>query len=128
MPHFVVAKVQNALNDVGKPVRGSKIHVYGVSYKRDIDDVRESPALDIMHLLERRGALISYSDPYVPEIRLEGRSLRGVGAETGRSADCAVIVTDHSAFDYGKLVEDCRLIVDTRNALKGVQSAKIVRL
>jgi UDP-N-acetyl-D-glucosamine dehydrogenase len=128
MPHFVVAKVQNALNDVGKPVKGSKIHVYGVSYKRDIDDVRESPALDIMHLLQRRGAVISYSDPYVPEIRLEDRSLRGVGAEAGGSADCAVIVTDHSAFDYGKLVEDCRLIVDTRNALKGVQSPKIVRL
>jgi UDP-N-acetyl-D-glucosamine dehydrogenase len=128
MPHFVVAKIQNALNDAGKPVKGSKIHIYGVSYKRDIDDVRESPALDIMHLLERRGGLVSYSDPHVPEIRFEGRILRGIGADAGKSADCAVIVTDHTTFDYTRLVEDCSLIVDTRNALKGFQSPKIVRL
>jgi UDP-N-acetyl-D-glucosamine dehydrogenase len=131
MPHFVVAKIQNALNDVGKPVKGSKIHVFGVSYKRNIDDVRESPALDIMHLLERRGAIVSYSDPYVPEIRLEHGehgTLRAVDPDAGKTADCAVIVTDHSAFDYKKLVEECSLIVDTRNALKGIVSPKIVRL
>jgi len=131
MPHFVVAKIQNALNDVGKPVKGSKIHIFGVSYKRNIDDVRESPALDIMHLLERRGAIVSYSDPYVPEIRLEHGehgTLRAIGTDAGKTADCAVIVTDHSAFDYKKLVEECSLIVDTRNALKGIVSPKIVRL
>src|SRR6266852_1928144 len=72
MPHFVVEKIQNALNDHTKPLRGSKVHIYGVSYKRDIDDVRESPALDIMLLLQRRGALISYTDPHVPDLRLDG--------------------------------------------------------
>ncbi len=72
MPHFVVDKVQNALNDAGKPVKGSRIHVMGVAYKRDIDDMRESPALDVMLLLERRGAIVSYSDPYVPHLRLDG--------------------------------------------------------
>ena len=72
MPHFVVEKVQSALNDASKPVKGSRIHILGVAYKRDIDDVRESPALDIIHLLLRRGAAISYSDPYVPEVSIDG--------------------------------------------------------
>lgn len=128
MPHFVVGKVQDALNDVGKPIKGSKIHVYGVSYKRDIDDVRESPALDIMLLLKRRGALMPYSDPHVPELKLEEEVLRSEGPNEVRSADCVVIVTDHSAFDYKALLNDAQLIVDTRNALKGCASRKIVRL
>jgi UDP-N-acetyl-D-glucosamine dehydrogenase len=128
MPHFVVTKVQNALNDVGKPVKGSKIHIYGVAYKRDIDDVRESPALDIIHLLQKRGATISFSDPHVPQIRLENGTMLAENPAAFRSADCAVIVTDHSSFDYKALVEEASLIVDTRNALKGFQSGKIVRL
>ena len=74
MPHFVVDKVQNALNDHAKPVKGSHVHVLGVAYKRNIDDVRESPALDIILLLEKRGARVTYSDPYVPAIRLDGVS------------------------------------------------------
>src|SRR6202046_1000672 len=81
MPHFVVDKVQNALNDHGKAVKGSHVHILGVAYKRDIDDVRESPALDIIHLLLRRGATISYSDPYVPEVSIDGRVIRA-GGET----------------------------------------------
>jgi len=128
MPHFVVEKVQNALNDHSKPVKGSKIHIYGVSYKRDIDDVRESPALDIIHLLGKRGAKVSYSDPYVPEIRLEDNTLLAQDGGAVEAADCVVIVTDHAAFDYKDLVKRAKLIVDTRNALKGVQSDKIVRL
>ncbi len=72
MPHFVVDKIQNALNDHSKALKGSKVHVLGVAYKRDIDDVRESPALDIIHLLEKRGALVSYSDPFVPKLRADG--------------------------------------------------------
>ena len=75
MPHFVVEKVQNALNDAGKPVKGSRVHILGVAYKRDIDDVRESPALDIIHLLQRRGAEITYSDPYVPMVRIDGKEI-----------------------------------------------------
>jgi len=127
MPHFVVNKVQNALNSVGKPVKGSKIHLYGVAYKKDIDDVRESPALDILLLLKRLGAEISYEDPHVPTLRLDEdrlQSQEGLAA----SADCVVIVTNHNVFNYGQLVETASLIVDTRNALKGFRSSKIVRL
>jgi UDP-N-acetyl-D-glucosamine dehydrogenase len=128
MPHFVVDKVQNALNDAGKPVKGSHIHVMGVAYKRDIDDMRESPALDVMLLLERRGGKITYSDPYVPKLRVEGVEWESMPAATAAQADCVVIVTDHTAFDYKGLVERAQLIVDTRNALKGMTSPKIVRL
>ena len=128
MPHFVVNKVQNALNDVGKPVKGSKIHIYGVAYKRDIEDVRESPALDIIHLLQKRGATISFSDPHVPEIRLEDATLLAQDSAALKTADCIVIVTDHAAFDYKALVAQAALIVDTRNALKDFESDKIVRL
>src|SRR6476620_5031521 len=128
MPHFVADKVQNALNDVGKPVKGSHVHVMGVAYKRDIDDMRESPALDILLLLQRRGARLTYSDPHVPTLRLEGLQLDATPESTAGEADCAVIVTDHKAFDYKQLVARSQLIVDTRNALKGMSSEKIVRL
>jgi UDP-N-acetyl-D-glucosamine dehydrogenase len=126
MPHFVVEKIQNALNDHTKPVRGSKVHIYGVSYKRDIDDVRESPALDIMLLLQRRGALISYTDPHVPDLRLDGLTIHST--DSFEEADCVVIVTDHTKFNYSALVNGAKLIVDTRNALKTFSSSKIVRL
>jgi UDP-N-acetyl-D-glucosamine dehydrogenase len=128
MPHFVVDKVQNALNEAAKPVKGSKVHVMGVAYKRDIDDMRESPALDIMLLLQKRGAVLSYSDPHVPTLRLDGLSLQALPEIAAAEADCAVIVTDHSSFDYAALVERSPLIVDTRNALKKYSRAKIVRL
>src|ERR1043166_5890439 len=120
MPHFVVEKVQTALNDAGKPVKGSKIHVMGVAYKRDIEDMRESPALDVMLLLQRRGGIVSYSDPHVPSIRVGELTLKGAPESAAADADCVVIVTNHSAFDYRALVENSSLIVDTRNALKGV--------
>ena len=129
MPHFVVDKIQNALNDQSKPLKGSHVHILGVAYKRNIDDVRESPALDIILLLERRGARVTYSDPFVPSVRLDHRELTAQDAlATSAAADCVVVVTDHAAFDYGALVERAPLIVDTRNALKQHQSSKIVRL
>ena len=128
MPNFVVQKIQNALNDHGKPLKNSKVLVFGASYKRDIDDVRESPALDILLLLERHGAMVSYTDPHVPSIRLAGREMKPVSEEEASGADCVVIVTDHSAFDYQKLVERAKLIVDSRNALKNYDSNNIVRL
>jgi UDP-N-acetyl-D-glucosamine dehydrogenase len=128
MPHFVVSKVQNALNDHSKAVRGSTIHVMGVAYKRDIDDVRESPALDVIHLLQKRGAQVVYSDPYVAEIRIDGSVLTAVPETAVGDADCVAIITDHKAFDYPGLVKNSKLIVDTRNALKGVDSPKIQRL
>jgi UDP-N-acetyl-D-glucosamine dehydrogenase len=129
MPHFVLDKIQNALNDHGKPLRGSHIHILGVAYKRNIDDVRESPALDIILLLERRGARVTYSDPFVPRVRLDGRELQAEEPMTmAARADCVVIVTDHTAFDYPGIVKTARLIVDTRNALKNYPSEKVVRL
>jgi UDP-N-acetyl-D-glucosamine dehydrogenase len=131
MPHFIVDKIQNALNDHSKPLKGSRVHVLGVAYKRDIDDVRESPALDIMHLLGRRGAKISYSDPHVATLRADGvvPQMASIDAEKGAAkADCVVIVTDHTKFDYPRIIDRARLIVDTRNALKGHESKKIVRL
>src|SRR5579875_320714 len=132
MPHFVVDKIQNALNDHCKPLKGSRVHLLGVAYKRDIDDVRESPALDIIHLLEKRGAQVSYSDPFVPRLRADGflrHAMEALDAGEGcAQADCVVIVTDHRSVDYAAVVERSRLIVDTRNALKGCVSPKIVRL
>ena len=128
MPHFVLSKVQNALNDAAKPLKGSHVHVMGVAYKRNIDDVRESPALDLLLLLEQRGAQVSYSDPHVPTLRLDGQTLQAEPQAIAAAADCVVIVTDHAAFDYAALVRQGKLIVDTRNALKGFDSAKIVRL
>jgi UDP-N-acetyl-D-glucosamine dehydrogenase len=129
MPEFVVEKIQNALNDFAKSVRGSSVHVLGIAYKRDIDDVRESPALDIMLLLERLGARVTYSDPYVRRIQLNGGYLDAQEMlPSVAAADCVVIVTDHSAVDYTSVVERSKLIVDTRNALKGFKSPKIVRL
>jgi UDP-N-acetyl-D-glucosamine dehydrogenase len=100
----------------------------GVAYKRDIDDMRESPALDIILLLQRRGAKITYSDPHVPVLRLDGQSLEALPEAAAADADCTVIITDHTAFDYAALMERAPMIVDSRNALKGVQSEKIVRL
>jgi UDP-N-acetyl-D-glucosamine dehydrogenase len=128
MPHFAVDRVRDALNSAGKAVKGSRIHIMGVAYKRNIDDLRESPALDVMLLLQRWGGVVTYSDPYVPVLRLDGQNLEASPEEAAAAADCVVIVTDHSSFDYKALVERSRLIVDTRNALKGIVSPKIVRL
>jgi UDP-N-acetyl-D-glucosamine dehydrogenase len=128
MPHFVVDRVQNALNDHCKPLRGSRVHLLGVAYKRDIDDVRESPALDIIHLLQRRGAEVSYTDPFVPAIHLDGHNLQAQDVAAVSDADCVVVVTDHTDFNYASIVERSKLIVDTRNALKNCSSEKIVRL
>jgi UDP-N-acetyl-D-glucosamine dehydrogenase len=129
MPHFVVDKIQDALNEHLKPLKGSHVHVLGAAYKRDIDDVRESPALDIILLLERRGCRVTYSDPYVGKLRLDGHELASQDpVSSSGEADCVVVVTDHSGVDYAAIVERARLIVDTRNALKNHPSAKIVRL
>jgi UDP-N-acetyl-D-glucosamine dehydrogenase len=130
MPHFVVDKVQNALNDQSKALRGSHIHILGVAYKRNIDDVRESPALDIMRLLMRRGALVTYSDPFIPQVHLEkGETLTSQEPlKASAEADCVVVITDHTAFDYARILESSHLIVDSRNAFKGITSKKLFRL
>jgi UDP-N-acetyl-D-glucosamine dehydrogenase len=126
MPHYVVDKVQNALNDRGKPLKGARIHILGVAYKKNVNDLRESPALDVMHLLKRRGARLTYSDPFIPRVQVDGAELEA--AAPVPEADCVVIITDHAAFNYAEVVARAELIVDTRNALKGFRSEKIVRL
>jgi UDP-N-acetyl-D-glucosamine dehydrogenase len=126
MPEYVVQRIADALNSVKKPINGSKIHLFGVAYKRDVNDMRESPALDILELLSKRGAVITYTDPYVPTLLHGGRTLQSIefdAAVTG-SFDCAVITTDHRIFDYERIAS-LPLIVDTRNALSGYKAASI---
>jgi len=134
MPHYVADKIGAALNTQRKAVNGSKVLVLGIAYKRDIDDIRESPALDVMHLLQDRGALVSYSDPHAPVLRQRdwpGRTeLRSVDLTREQVAkyDCVVILTDHRAFDYDMIVEAAPLLLDTRNALGARDAAHIFRL
>jgi UDP-N-acetyl-D-glucosamine dehydrogenase len=132
MPEYVVEKVAVALNDERKAVRGSRALVLGVAYKRDIDDMRESPALDVIRLLEERGAEVSYHDPHVPSYREDGHIREGVALtdEQMENSDVVVIITDHRAVDYRRLVTKSRLIVDTRNALAKVPrgAARVVTL
>lgn len=132
MPRFVVGKVQDALNDHGKAVKGSKILILGVAYKPDIDDIRESPALDVIHLLEEKGAEVSYYDPYIPFISQDGWELQSAQdfKKALEDSDCAVIITNHKVFDYADILEKSKLIVDTRNALglASKKNHKVVRL
>jgi UDP-N-acetyl-D-glucosamine dehydrogenase len=120
MPEYWVGRVVDLLNEQGRAARGSKVLVLGVAYKKDIDDIRESPALDVIRLLQRRGAVVSYHDPHVRKLKDEDIDLASLPltSETIAAADCVVIVTDHTDVDYA-LVERCgRVIVDTRNALE----------
>jgi UDP-N-acetyl-D-glucosamine dehydrogenase len=119
MPLFWVRKVAEALNGQGKAVRGAVVLVLGIAYKRDIDDIRESPALDIIRLLEDQGARVSYSDPHVPAFSEDGHEFRSVAldSKTVAAADCVMIVTDHTSVDYRMIKRHARLVVDTRNAL-----------
>jgi UDP-N-acetyl-D-glucosamine dehydrogenase len=130
MPRFVVERVTEALNRRSKSVRDSKIHLIGIAYKRGVNDVRESPALNVMKLLFEKGAVLSYSDPYVPRLREEGVELASVPVEAALSngCDCAVILTDHTEFDYGYIARSARAVVDTRNALRAFEGDNIVRL
>ncbi|MGO8734152.1 MAG: nucleotide sugar dehydrogenase [Terriglobia bacterium] len=128
MPSHVVDCVTRALNERAKPLRDSQVHILGVAYKRDVADVRESPALDIMHLLAERKARLSYSDPYVPRLSEPGIDLDSEPVSALSQKDCAVIVTDHSCVDYKEILRVAPLIVDTRNALRGIKDEKIFRL
>jgi UDP-N-acetyl-D-glucosamine dehydrogenase len=132
MPEFVLAKAQDALNERRKALRGARVLVCGVAYKRDVDDVRESPALDLLRLFQGKGAQVSYADPKVASLRLDGRVLRArkLTPAALKACDVAVIVTDHSAFDYDAIGRHAPLVVDTRNAMKGVRRprARVVRL
>ena len=128
MPAYVVERISEALNTRKKAINGSRIHLLGVAYKKDVSDMRESPALDILELLERRGAQVSYTDPYVPRLQHGITDLRSADESSLNGIDCAVICTNHAAFDYAAMPQRYPLIVDTRNALKGVEAKNIFRL
>ncbi len=132
MPRFVVGKVQDALNDHNKALRGSHVLILGAAYKPDIDDLRESPALDVIHLLQDKGAIVTYNDPYIPHIHhdeLDMTSVPDVMAAV-KAADCVVIITNHKKYDYPAILTAAKLVVDTRNAMgaSGRTSDKVVRL
>lgn len=130
MPYHVIASVVGALNQQKKALNGARVMVLGVAYKHDIDDLRESPSLTIIELLQKEGAQVSYHDPYFPfvgrgrkyDLQMKCASLDDLG-----QYDCVVIVTDHSDYDYQQIVRESQLVVDTRNATKGIHSEKIVR-
>jgi UDP-N-acetyl-D-glucosamine dehydrogenase len=130
MPDFAVRGIADALNDRRKCLKGAKILGLGAAYKRDTNDVRESPAVSIMEALRDKGASICFSDPYVPAITIRGQTLKSLSltAEILQSMDCAAILTDHSTFDYGLIASSASLIFDTRNALKNFPKANVVRL
>ena len=130
MPYFVLEQTASALNEHRKSIKGSKILVLGLAYKRDIDDLRESPSLTIIELLRDKGALVSYNDPFFPtvgrgrhyDLNMTNTPLHNLG-----EFDAVLIVTDHTSYDYRSIVEQSQLVVDTRNATKGIDSPKIVR-
>ena len=132
MPHYVVTKVQDALNTHRKSINGSRILVLGVAYKPNVSDLRESPALDVIGLLQKKGAVVDYHDPYVPEVDHEALRLTRVPDLEGavHQADCVVITTHHDAYQWKKILDQAKLVVDTRNALgeDGKRSPKVVRL
>ena len=121
MPRYWVQKVQDALNEAGKAVKGSRVLVLGVAYKKNVSDIRESPALDIIHLLEEKGALVDYHDPFVPHFQADGMQMSGVDdlARAVARADCVVVATDHSAYDWGQIARQAALVVDTRHVMNG---------
>jgi UDP-N-acetyl-D-glucosamine dehydrogenase len=129
MPHYVIERTQGALNDDRKSLKGSKILVLGVAYKKNIDDSRESPSAEIIELLRDRGAEVSYHDPHIPvypsmrKFRIDLKSVP-LNAETLKAHDCVLILTDHDAVDYGQLAEHATLVVDTRNAMDRVPAGK----
>jgi UDP-N-acetyl-D-glucosamine dehydrogenase len=130
MPYHVLASVTGALNSHKKSVNGARVLVLGVAYKKDIDDLRESPSLTIIELLQKQGAQVSYHDPYFPfigrgrkyDLQIKCAELKDLG-----QYDCVVIVTDHSDYDFQGIVQEAQLVVDTRNATRGMDSPKIVR-
>lgn len=130
MPLFVVERIGNALHEAGLCLDQARILILGIAYKRDVGDVRESPAIIIIELLRARGAHVEYVDPYIPQLTLQGATLASVPLDDAhlRDADCVVIVTDHSVFDYTSIAGTATLLVDTRNATAGMTGAHIRRL
>jgi UDP-N-acetyl-D-glucosamine dehydrogenase len=130
MPYHVVAAVSSALNHRSKPLKGSRILVLGLAYKRDVDDLRESPSLSIIEMLQQEGAAVNYNDPYFPTVgrgRKYNLNMQSQPLDNLGGYDCVLIVTDHSSYDYARIVNESQLVVDSRNATRGLVSEKIVR-
>src|SRR5271169_3475169 len=130
IPYYVVDKTIEALNEQSKALKNAKVLVLGLAYKRDVDDLRESPSLTIIELLKQRGAIVSYNDPFFPYVgrgRHYDLDMHGVSLDNLAQYDCVLIVTDHSDYDYARIVRESQLVVDTRNATKGISSPKIAR-
>jgi len=128
MPEFVVQRLSDLLNERRKPIAGSRILVLGVSYKRDVHDTRESPALDILELLRKRGADVAYHDPHVPVLSADGWRMASAPLEMLGAYDCVLIATDHSSVDYRRVVAEAQLVLDTRNATHGLRDAAVGRV
>ena len=130
MPIYVIDKITTALNSHKKTIEKSKILILGVAYKKDVDDLRESSAIKIIHLLQKKGAKLMYHDPYIPEINVEKIYLKSVNLSDNllQNSDCVLITTDHSYLDYKKIAQKAKLIVDTRNAIKDRSFNNVIRL
>ncbi len=132
MPQYVLGKIADALNEKGKPLRGSQVLILGVAYKADVGDLRESPALDLIHLLREKGAEVAYHDPYVPRLEIDGLVMAAVTLDRERlqKADCVVITTAHNSYDWEWVMENSQLVVDTRNATRSVAAnpGRVVKL
>lgn len=132
MPYYVAGKIADALNYKGVAIKGSKVLVLGAAYKKDVDNMRESPAVHVIELLQGRGAKVDYHDPYVPKLpKLRGHTLNMTSIRLDKKAikkyDCAVIITDHSCSDYKWLAKESRLLVDSRGSVKGINGKNIVQ-
>jgi UDP-N-acetyl-D-glucosamine dehydrogenase len=130
MPAFMINRVTDALNERRKSLNGSKLLALGITYKRDVSDLRESPALEVMQGLQEKGALVYYSDPYITSAQINGRLMRSItlSPEVLRSMDCAVLLTDHSSFNYGMIAAHSPLILDCRNALRDFPGTNLLSL
>ena len=130
MPYFVIDRIAVALNEHAKAIKGSKVLVLGLAYKPDVDDLRKSPSLTIIELLREKGDTVACNDPYFPTVghgRHYALNMTNTLLDDSSEYDAIVIVTDHSSYDYHAIVEQSRLVLDTRNATRGIESAKIVR-
>ena len=130
MPYFVIEQIADALNERSRAIKGAKILVLGLAYKRDVDDLRESPSLTVIELLREKGAMVAYNDPYFPTVghgRHYALDMTSTPLEHLEQYDAVVIVTDHSSYDFRAIVDQAQLVVDTRNATRGIESRKIIR-
>ncbi|MDD5449092.1 MAG: nucleotide sugar dehydrogenase [Candidatus Omnitrophica bacterium] len=130
MPEYVVKRIAEILNKARKPLSGSRILISGVSYKKDVNDTRESPSIEIIRLLEKKGAVVSFFDPYVSEIKIDGNCFRSMAwnIRKFRDKDCVVIITDHSSVDYEEILKNSKIVFDTRNVYKNIKAKNLVRL